>query len=238
MAAMLGEYYDRMTEQIFVSRGTLNGYTGDEVMATFGAPIEQADHAALACTAALGMREHRMALASEWAKIGRPKLKARTGINSGPMLVGNLGSKYRFAYGVLGDHVNLGSRLEGLNKVYGTEILLSENTARLVEGAFVLREVDMVRVLGREQAIRIYELIGKAGTARSPEQEKAAKSYAAGLEAYRQKVWDDAVALFGEALAECPDDRAAQIMIGRCEVYRTTPPPEEWAGVFDQVFKK
>src|SRR5688500_8570235 len=238
MAAMLGEYYDHMTEQIFVSRGTLNGYTGDEVMATFGAPIEQADHAALACTAALAMREHRMALSSEWAKIGRPKLKARTGINSGPMLVGNLGSKYRFAYGVLGDNVNLGSRLEGLNKVYGTEILLSENTARLVEGSFVLREVDMVRVLGREQAIRIYELIGKAGTARSPEQERAAKSYAAGLEAYRQKVWDDALALFGEALAECPEDRAAQIMIGRCEVYQKTPPPEEWAGVFDQVFKK
>jgi adenylate cyclase len=154
------------------------------------------------------------------------------------MLVGNLGSKYRFAYGVLGDQVNLGSRLEGLNKVYGTEILIGENTARLVEGAFTLREVDTVRVLGKSHPVRIYELIAKRGAARSPEQEKASKAYAAGLEAYRQRVWEDALALFTEALAECPDDGPTRTMVRRCEAFRTTPPPEEWGGVFDQVFKQ
>ena len=89
------------------------------------------------------------------------------------MLVGNLGSKYRFAYGVLGDHVNLGSRLEGLNRVYGTEILLGENTAQLAEGAFVLREVDMVRVKGRVQAVRTYELVTTAGVALEPAHDEA-----------------------------------------------------------------
>jgi adenylate cyclase len=238
MADMLGEYYNRVTEQIFIHRGTLKEYVGDELMAIFGAPMEQADHAASACAAALAMRDKRLELAAEWANTGRPQLRARTGINSGPMLVGNLGSKYRFAYGVLGDQVNLGSRLEGLNKVYGTEILLGENTARLVEGAFTLREVDMVRVLGRTQPVRIYELIAKLGASGTPEQETAAKSYAAGLEAYRQKVWDEAISLFGQALTLCPGDGPSRTMAERCAIFQKSPPPEEWGGVFEQVFKK
>jgi adenylate cyclase len=238
MAEMLGEYYNRVTEQVFLHRGTLKEYVGDELMAIFGAPLEQVDHAVQACAAALAMRDKRLELAAEWKGSGRPHLKARTGINSGPMLVGNLGSKYRFAYGVLGDQVNLGSRLEGLNKAYGTENLIGENTARLVEGAFWLREVDMVRVLGRAQPVRIYELIAKADTARSPELEKASKAYASGLEAYRLKIWDEALALFGQTLTACPNDGPARTMILRCEAYQLTPPPEDWDGVFDQVFKK
>lgn len=238
MAEMLGEYYNRVTEQVFIHRGTLKEYVGDELMAIFGAPLEQTDHAARACAAALAMRDKRLELAAEWANTGRPQLRARTGINSGPMLVGNLGSKYRFAYGVLGDQVNLGSRLEGLNKVYGTEILIGENTARLVQGMFALREVDMVRVLGRIEPVRVYELVAKVGTARTSAQEKAARSYAAGLEAYRQNVWDDALAFFAEALTDCPDDGPARTMVERCRAYQKTPPPEEWGGVFEQVFKK
>jgi len=130
MIELLSEYYALMTEQIFAYGGMLKEYVGDELMAIFGAPIAHSDHAHRACTAALAMREQRDALREAWAKMDRPPLIARTGINSGLMLVGNLGSKYRFAYGALGDHVNLGSRLEGLNKVYGTEILIGENTAR------------------------------------------------------------------------------------------------------------
>jgi adenylate cyclase len=238
MAEMLGEYYNRMTEQIFVHRGTLKEYVGDELMAIFGAPLEQADHAERACAAALAMREARLELAVEWAKIGRPKLRARTGINSGPMLVGNLGSKYRFAYGALGDQVNLGSRLEGLNKVYGTDILVGENTARLVERAFLLREVDTVRVLGRAQPVRIYELVARLGTARVFEQEKALKAYAAGLEAYRQKVWDEALSLFEQALTIWPAEGPARTLAERCAAYRNSPPPADWDGVFEQAFKK
>lgn len=237
MAEMLSEYYNRVTEQIFVHRGTLKEYVADELMAIFGAPLTQADHAVRACATALSMREQRLALASEWATIGRPRLRARTGINSGPMLVGNLGSKYRFAYGVLGDQVNLGSRLEALNKAYGTEILIGENTARLVGDAFRLREIDMVRLVGRTQTVRVYELLGKAGPV-SLELETALKAYAAGLEAYRHQAWDDALALFREALTLWPGDGAARAMAGRCEFYQKTTPPEAWDGVFEQEFKK
>src|SRR2546422_2656319 len=238
MADLFGEYYNRVTEQIFLYQGTLKEYVGDELMVIFGAPLEAPDHAERACTAALAMREQRLALASEWANAGRPRLRARTGINSGPMLVGNLGSKYRFAYGVLGDQVNLGSRLEGLNKVYGTEILVGENTARMVEGAFLLREVDKVRVIGRTQAVRIYELLAKLGTPLSLEQDKALRSYAAALEAYRQKVWREALALFGQAVALWPGDSPARTMAERCVIYQQTPPSEGWDGVFEQAFKK
>lgn len=237
MIELLSEYYNRMTEQIFAYQGMLKEYVGDELMAIFGAPIEQIDHAERACAAALAMREHREALSEEWAKIGRPPLIARTGINSGLMLVGNLGSKYRFAYGVLGDHVNLGSRLEGLNKAYGTKILIGENTAQMVEKSFLLREIDMVQVVGRAQAVRIYELLARAGTSLPPEQEQAFSCYAAGLEAYRERRWDEALSLFKESLVVWREDGPSQIMAERCQSYQKTPPPEEWKGVFEALHK-
>jgi adenylate cyclase len=237
MSDILTEYYDRMTEQIFANQGTLKEYIGDELMAFFGAPIEQPDHAARACAAALAMRDARHALGSEWERLGRPRLRARTGVNSGPMLVGNLGSSYRFAYGVLGDQVNLASRLEGLNRVYATEILIGENTARMVEGSFLLREVDMVRVKGRHQAVRIYEPLAAAGTVLSPQEDEALHLYAAGLSAYRKQLWDEALALFTQALALLPEDGPSRAMGERCRIYRKAPPPEDWDGVFEQLVK-
>lgn len=237
MVDMLAEYYNSVTEEVFHHQGTLKEYVGDELMAIFGAPLEHSDHAERACSTALAMRERRLALAAEWGPLGRPMLHARTGINSGPMLVGNLGSKYRFAYGVLGDQVNLASRLEGLNKVYRTDILIGENTARTVEGRFLLREVDLVRVKGRKQAVRIYELLAKAGTAVAPELEKALTAYGQGLQAYRDRSWNEAIALFSEALAVRPSDGPSREMLARCEGYLRTPCPDDWDGVFDQLFK-
>jgi adenylate cyclase len=236
MTEMLAEYFNRVTEQVFLHRGTLKEYVGDELLAFFGAPLEDPQHAQRACEAALAMRDTTRALAAEWVQIGRPPLRARTGINSGPMVVGNLGSKYRFAYGVVGDQVNLGSRLEGLNKVYGTEIIISENTARLVEHAFRLRELDTVRVVGRRQAVRIYELIAKAGTVLDPEHEKALSIYAQALEAYRKGMWADALVLFREARAVRPEDGPSRALAQRCLEYEAAP-PEAWDGVFEQRFK-
>ena len=238
MIGMLSDYFGKVTEQVFAHRGTLKEYVGDELMAFFGAPLEQTDHAARACGAALAMRDVRHALGTEWAKTGRPILRARTGINSGLMLVGNLGSRYRFAYGVLGDQVNLASRLEGLNRTYGTEILIGENTAELVQGAFLLREVDMVRVKGRSQAVRVYELLARAGTALPPEREKALAAYAAGIDAYRQQSWDEALGLFGQALVLWPEDGPSRTMAERSRMYHASPPPEGWDGVFEQLEKK
>jgi adenylate cyclase len=235
MIELLSEYFGRMTEAVFAHQGTLKEYVGDELMAIFGAPLEQPDHAARACAAALAMRAQRRAMNDEWAKVGRPRLRARTGVNSGPMLAGNLGSKYRFAYGVLGDQVNLGSRLEGLNKPYGTEILVGENTARLVEGSFLMREVDMVRVKGKRQPVRVYELLARSDEGIPPEQEKAVSVYAAGLEAYRQQRWDEALGLFAQTLTLWPEDGPSRTMAERCEINKRTPPPEDWDGVFESL---
>ena len=233
MINILSDYFEKMSEQIFAFRGTLKEYAGDELMAFFGAPLEQADHAQKACAAALAMRERLRALRLEWEAVDRPALKARFGINSGPMLVGNLGSRYRFAYGVLGDQVNLGSRLEGLNKIYGTEILIGENTANLVKDDFILREVDSVRVVGRQQCVRVYELVAESSAAIPKEQEQAFKDYASGYAAYCEQRWDDALGLFGRSLEEWPADGPSKTMAERCRFYRESPPPEGWDCVYE-----
>jgi len=238
MIDMLSEYFEKMTEEIFTYQGTLKEYVGDELMAIFGAPLEQADHAQRACSAALAMRNRLRALRSEWAKMGRPPLRARTGVNSGPMLVGNLGSRFRFAYGALGDHVNLGSRLEGLNKTYGTEILIGENTVQLVGDSFRMREVDQVRVKGREQPVRIYELLGNSGDSLPKEMEESLNYFTAGLKAYRQQAWQEALALFKRSLAILPEDGPSRLMAERCQIYQEAPPPTDWDGVFTMTTKE
>ena len=133
--------------------------------------------------------------------------------------------------------MNLASRLEGLNRVYATEILIGENTARLVGGAFVLRELDMVRVKGRTQAVRIYELLARSGAVLPPGLDEALHLYAAGLEAYRKQLWDDALGLFTQCLALRPEDGPSRAMVERCHVYQNAAPPEDWDGVFDQLVK-
>ena len=237
MISILSDYYNVMTEQIFLYKGTLKEYVGDEIMAFFGAPLDNLEHAQRACRAALSMREHRRALGIEWAKMGRPVLRARTGINSGTMLVGNLGSKYRFAYGVLGDHVNLGSRLEGLNKMYGSKILIGENTARLVKNEFLLRKIDVVRVKGRAQCVDVFELVAENGHEVPFPHNEALKEYAAGYEAYCEQHWDEAIGLFEKALEFLPEDGPSRTMAERCRIYREAPPPEGWDCVFEPKTK-
>ena len=183
------------------------------------------------------MRKRLHDLRLEWAKIGRPPLRARTGINSGPMLVVNLGSRYRFAYGVIGDQVNLGSRLEGLNKIYGTDILIGENTARLVEKSFLLRKIDLVRVVGREQCVQIYELVAKSDAELPEELKEALNAYAAGYKAYCDRAWQEGIALFKKALMLQPEDGPSQTMAERCQIYQKSPPPEDWDGVYEPATK-
>jgi adenylate cyclase len=237
MIQLLSEYYARMTEHVFERGGMLKEYVGDELMAIFGAPVEQADHATRACHAALEMLAHRRKMSEEWIALGRPPLIARTGVNSGLMLVGNLGSEYRLSYGVLGDQVNLGSRLEGLNKAYKTQILIGENTVELIGDAFALREVDLVRVVGKELPTRVHELLGTSEEELADPLVRACRSYGNGLEAYRAQRFDDAHALFVEALAARPDDGPSLTMSERCEVYLESPPSPEWDGVFEATKK-
>jgi adenylate cyclase len=233
MTRFLGEYYGRMTEEIFEQGGMLKEYVGDELMAIFGAPVDQPDHARRACATALAMRRTRQALSREWVTHGRPALFARTGVNSGVMLVGNIGSEYRMSYGAVGDQVNLGSRLEGMNKQYGSEILIGENTAALVGDAFPLREIDQVRVVGKDAPTRIFELLDPE----EPFPEAALAAYRAGLEAYRARVWSDAERLFRSCREQQPDDGPAAVMAERCRQYAAAPPDEDWDGVYEARLK-
>ena len=230
---VLSEYYGEMTEEVFNVQGTLIEYVGDELFAIYGAPVAQADHARRACDCALAMQARRAKLTAEWEKLGRPLIKARTGINTGNMLVGNIGSKYRFHYGAMGDPVNLASRLEGLNKIYGTQIIVSQNTAEQVAGLYRMRELDLVRVKGRMQPISIHELIGASDVNLPLEFEELLSLYQMGLAAYRARRWDEAVSLFEACLRRRPDDGPSRLMETRCRTYRETPPPEDWAATFE-----
>jgi adenylate cyclase len=232
MIQIISEYFNEMTEQVFAFEGLLKEYVGDELMAIFGAPLEQKDHAKRACLTALAMRDRLRVLRPIWEGKGRPSLRARTGVNSGTMLVGNVGSKYRFSYGALGDNVNLGSRLEGINKIYGTETLIGENTAKLVEGSFLLREIDFVRVKGKEKPVRIYELLGTSNTVLPEKTEKAFYYYAEGLDAYRSQCWADAIDLFKKGQELYNVDKSFEVMSLRCRINQSQPPQADWDGAF------
>jgi adenylate cyclase len=237
MMELLSEYYGCMTDAVFEHGGMLKEYVGDELMAIFGAPVEASDHAALACRAALAMQRKRRELSEEWLATGRPALHARTGVNSGPMLLGNIGSKHRFSYGAIGDDVNLGSRLEGLNKQYTSEILIGEKTRGLVGEAFLLREIDQVRVVGKKLPTRIFELLGEASDGLDSSGEKVLRTYTAALEAYRARRWSEALDLFNACRTHWPEDGPSIVMAVRCIEYADNPPDEDWDGVYEATRK-
>jgi adenylate cyclase len=237
LVELLNEYLTAMTDIVLKYRGTLDKYIGDAIMAFYGAPVARADHACMACYTAIGMVEELKKLRESWSVRKLPPINMRIGIHMGEVTVGNMGSAKRFDYTVMGDTVNLASRLEGLNKAYGTTILTTEDTACLVEKSFVLREIDMVQVVGRKRPVRIYELLAATGTSLPQEQEEAYSAYAAGLDAYRQQSWDKALTLFQHSLTLWPKDSPSRTMVERCQLYQQAPPPEEWDGVFEHTHK-
>ena len=160
LAELLNEYLGAMTDVVFRHEGLLDKYIGDAVMAFWGAPVASPDHAARCCRAALEMVASLARLNDHWQTVGLPLLSIRVGIHSGEAAVGNFGSARRFSYTAMGDSVNLASRLEGLNREYGTTILISEATLDAIGEAFVCRQVDHVRVRGRNQPVGVYELLG------------------------------------------------------------------------------
>ena len=159
LVAHLNEYLQSMTDIVFKYNGTLDKYVGDEIMAFWGAPIELENHALDACKAALQMGIDLEILNRNWTAQGRPILKIGIGLNSGEMVVGNMGSSSRMDYTLMGDNVNLGARLEGTNKVYGTLIIISEFTYELVKDHVIVRELDLIKVKGKTKPVKIYELV-------------------------------------------------------------------------------
>lgn len=234
---LLNEYLTEMTEIVLKHYGNLDKYEGDLIMAFFGAPIHFPDHATRACYTALEMQEKLVHLREKWRSEGRPELTARIGINTGPMIVGNMGSRDRFDYTVMGDAVNLASRLEGVNKQYSTEIMISEFTLEHCRSDIISREIDLIRVKGKEVPVRIHEVLARADDGISDEQRSVVEHYSRGLEAYNLRQWKRGIGEFQLALDIKPDDGPSLTYIKRCREYLESPPPDDWDGVYAMTTK-
>jgi adenylate cyclase len=232
---LLNEYLTAMTDIVFKYEGLLDKYMGDAIMAVYGAPLDQPDHALRGCRTALDMLDALKDLQKKWASEGRPILNIGVGLNSGDMVVGNMGSQMRFDYTVMGDSVNLGSRLEGINKEYGTNIIISESTYESVKDELVCRELDSVRVKGKKLPVKIFELIcDKKDVGKH---EAFLQLFEDGLEKYKQALWDEAVAAFEKVLEIRPDDPPALLYIQRCKDLKESPPEQPWDCVFTMTRK-
>jgi adenylate cyclase len=227
---LLNEYLTEMTEVIFRNWGTLDKYIGDAVMAFWGAPYPQIDHAMRACRTGLDMIQSLQTLQMSWQSRNLPRIDIGVGINSGPMLVGNMGSKRRKNYTIMGDSVNLASRLEGINRQFGTNIIISENTFLLVKDQVVARELDLIQVKGKTQPVKVYELLGLA--AESSQFSDLVSRFEKGLEAYRSGQWSPAVEIFQDLVRNYPDDGPSHVFIERCHDLIAQPPEGSWDGVF------
>lgn len=225
---LLSRYLDVASEIIVANGGTIDKFIGDAVMAFWGAPQPQSDHAARCCRAALACRR-AMDESGLVDDLGQP-LQIRIGINSGRILVGNIGSELRLNYTVIGDAVNVASRLEGANKSYGTQILIGETTERLARGAVVTREVDSIAVYGREEGFSVHELIGLVGKSEG-EMLAWIGRYEQGLANYRARRFAAALADFEAVLAERGHDRPAELMGDRCRQFVDAAPDASWRPV-------
>ena len=236
LALLLNRYLSDMTRIIFHTKGTLDKYIGDAVMAFWGAPFEEGDHAVRACRTALAMMQRVAELREEWHTAGRPLLDIGIGLNTGTASVGNMGSQLRYGYTAMGDAVNLSSRLEGLNKEYRTHILVGSATFEAVrEAGFLFRELDLIRVKGKLQPVTIYELVALRDTA--AEHEERLNAFARARANYLRREWLEAQSMFQEVLDRWPDDGPARTYWKRCQDYLFEAPNESWDGVFVMTHK-
>ena len=233
LVKLLNAYLEEMSNIILDQRGTIDKYEGDAIIAFFGAPVGLPDHAARACFSALRMKKMERILNEHVLKqkLSPVPLVTRIGINTGDMVVGNMGTKKRMDYTIMGNSVNLASRLEGVNKQYGTWILASEVTRKEAGEAFAWRQMDRVRVVGIKEPVRLFELIEEssaveAATLRAVEVFHEAQALFEGRE------WDKAAGLFEEVERLLPGDGPAETFLKRCREFKKKPPAESWEGVF------
>jgi len=237
LVGLLNDYLSTMTEIVFSHDGTLDKYEGDALMAFWGAPIPQPDHAVRACKTALEMQRALVELRESWGRSGKPILNVRIGINTGEMTVGNMGGKRKFDYTVIGDSVNLASRLEGANKIYRTSIMVGERTYELVKETVLGRELDRITVKGRSEPVKIHELLNARDGSAHGVLEQFLVNYSSGLELYRKREWTAAQQMFRQALQLRPEDYPSQLYIERITFYEKNPPPPDWNGVFVMTTK-
>ncbi len=233
----LGVYFGGMTKVIHEHNGTVDKYIGDSIMAFWGAPILRPDHASLACSTALACQEFLDGLCSTWEKAGRPPFHTRIGLHTGEVVVGNIGYEERMNYTIIGDNVNLASRLEGLNTYYGTRILISDSCRGQAGDEYVTRTLDMVAVKGKAQGVLIHELLGGKSTL-SQEIVDFADQYNRGMDLYFRREWDEALRIFQETgICLGRDDLPSSILARRCLDFMASPPGDGWTGVFQHTRK-
>lgn len=228
---VLNTYLDEMTNIVFDEGGVLDKYIGDAVMAFWNAPFDQPDHAIRSVRCAVRMRDRLRAMNTEGAFPAGIELKVGVGVNTGEMVVGNIGAETRYDYTVIGDSVNLASRTESLCKEYGVGIIVTQNTAADLADAFHLRLLDQVAVKGKKEPIRLFEVLGLAGAVSDAELAYA-RRYEQAMDHYFARRFDEAVTLCEVLITEKPTDVSALHLKERCEIYRQTPPPAEWNGTW------
>lgn len=233
LGELLNEFLTEMTDIILDHRGTVDKFEGDAIIAIFGAPNTVPDHARVACQAAVAMQRRLADLRTEWHDRGWPEIRMRIGMCTGSAVVGNMGSRNRMDYTMIGDTVNTAARLEGINKFYGTDTAAAESTIREAGDGLVIREVDDISPLGKKQPIRFFEIRGET----DERTREMIDRYTEGLTAYRSREWETAVAAFEAALGAVPDDGPSRTLLERCRELLATPPPPEWKPIFSAPTK-
>ena len=231
LVSYLNEYFSQASDIILEHSAMLDKYIGDAIMAIFGAPIYRPDHALAGCLAALQIQEKLNELNAESLKTGKPCFITRIGLNTGKMIVGNIGTSARLDYTAIGDTVNTSSRLEGMNKQYNTRIIISESTYAMVKENVEVRELDFMTVKGKYIPIRIYELLGEKNKTSQIKMDKK-NTFEDGLVLYRNRKWTEAINKFEEILKLDNEDLASELYIQRCNIFINDEPPVDWDGVF------
>lgn len=232
----LSEYFDEMTGILIKHHGTIDKYIGDAIMAFWGAPQHDANHSLNCCVSALLCQRRLLDLNRKWIYEKKPQLITRIGIHSGEVVVGNIGSSERMNYTILGDSVNLAARLEGTNKVYGTNIIVSASTIKHLGDHAVARPLDIVAVKGKNEGIQIYELVALKNSdplvLPTDEQVKFCNDFNKAFRFYLEQRWDEAIDIFHSLEVAFGADAPCAMYIARCEEFKVTPPPANWDGVY------
>ena len=231
MVETLNDYFTDMVDVVFEHGGTLDKFIGDAIMAVFGAPFVTPEDPDKAANAAIDMMARLELFNDKQGSRNAPSLDMGIGINSGTVVAGTIGSPRRMDYTVIGDQVNLASRIESANKFFGTKILVSEHTAKKFCGSYRMREIDRIKVPGRQAPVAVFEILDYHSKASFPAMEAVIAAYGVGLEHYRRQAWREGAKAFAEALQANPGDRPTQIFLHRCWTYAAQPPDETWSGV-------
>jgi adenylate cyclase len=229
LVLQLNEFFGCFSSVIIKNEGTVDKYIGDAVMAYWNAPRNCDDYAFKACSAVIQCLHNLSFLQKEWARLNKPIFKVRVGINTGNVVIGNVGTNEHLSYTVMGDNVNLASRLEGLNKVYDTTIMISDVTLKACGDRLVTRPIDLVGVKGKDTKILVHELLGLTNET-SSKTVNFCSDFKTAFNAYVKKDWSVGLSLFQKLASENPDDRLSQIYMDRCREYQQNPPDGSWDG--------